>query len=54
MATKDTDPVVPSTQPRTSQGEAASGLPEAVVFPWAAMEQTMPPDVPADELDEEG
>lgn len=34
MATKDTDPVVPSTQPRTSQGEAASGLPEAVVFPY--------------------
>lgn len=34
MATKDTDPVVPPTQPRTSQGEAASGLPEAVVFPY--------------------
>lgn len=34
MATKDTDPVVPDTQPRTSQGEAASGLPGAVVFPY--------------------
>ena len=32
MATKDTDPVVPPTQPRTSQGEAASGLGDASIY----------------------